>query len=353
MDNLLTEQETISTEPAPASGSDAAPSTQPLISVAGAQPEIVSAETGEDLRLTLGEFSGPLDLLLFLIRQEQVNIYDIPIARITDEYLRYLRMMQELDIALAGDFLVMAATLIEIKSRMLLPRDPNAPAVLEDDDPRRELIDRLLEHQKFKAAAEMLWSRATVERAIYHRGELETDNNNPEVAVGVFDLFKVFQTILARHKEEVLLEIEREEISQAQMIERLRSLVLGSVEVNLREFFELCGSRRELVLAFLSVLELVKESVIALVQRETFGDIFARSKPKEAEQELETTLPASDTGPTPDSQAESADEDGDDDADEDEDDDEDLEDDDDDYDEEEDDEDLESDEDEDEDAPRS
>lgn len=282
MEKLATEQETIPVETAPASGAEVVPA-QPTISVAGAQPEIASAESGEDLRLTLGEFSGPLDLLLFLIRQEQVNIYDIPIARITDEYLRYLRMMQELDIALAGDFLVMAATLIEIKSKMLLPRDPNAPESAEGEDLRRELVDRLLEHQKFKAAAELLWSRATVERAIYHRGELETDNNNPEVAVGVFDLFKVFQTILARHQEEVLMEIEREEVSQAQMIVRLRALVLSSVEVNLREFFELCGTRRELVLAFLSVLELVKESVIALVQRETFGDIFARSKPPESE----------------------------------------------------------------------
>jgi segregation and condensation protein A len=268
------------------------PSTSlPTISVAGAQPAFASDDAGEDLRLTLGEFVGPLDLLLFLIRQEQVNIYDIPIARITDEYLRYLRMMQELDISLAGDFLVMAATLIEIKSKMLLPRDPNAPTADEDDDPRRELIDRLLEHQKYKAAAELLWSRATVERAVFTRGELETDKNNPEIAAGVFDLLKVFQSILARHKEEVMLEIEREEISQAEMITRLRSLVFSSVEVNLREFFELCGSRRELVLAFLSVLELVKESVIALVQRETFGEIFARAKPPEPE--LEATPEAS------------------------------------------------------------
>jgi segregation and condensation protein A len=281
IESTISEEAEPATESAPVAPAEAAPA-QPMINVAGA-PAFASAESGEDLRLTLGEFSGPLDLLLFLIRQEQVDIYEIPIARITDEYLRYLRMMQELDIALAGDFLVMAATLIEIKSRMLLPRDPNAPADLDEDDPRRELIDRLLEHEKFKAAAELLWSRATVERAIYHRGELETDKSNPEVAVGVFDLFKVFQTILARHQEEVLMEIEREEISQAQMIERLRELVLNAVEVNLREFFELCGSRRELVLAFLSVLELVKESVIGLVQRETFGDIFARGKTPEPE----------------------------------------------------------------------
>src|SRR5437764_9471713 len=194
-------------------------STSQTISVAGARPEIV-ADSNDELKLVLGEFAGPLDLLLYLIRQEQVDIYDIPVARITDEYLRYLRLMQEMDIALASDFLVMAAQLIEIKSKMLLPPDPLAETTEEEVlDPRRELIERLLEHQKFKAAAQMLWSRATVERAIYTRAPLETDKSNPEVSAGVFDLLKVFQEILARKKQEVLLEIERDEITMAQMLE--------------------------------------------------------------------------------------------------------------------------------------
>ncbi|MBA3569818.1 MAG: segregation/condensation protein A, partial [Pyrinomonadaceae bacterium] len=179
----------------------------------------------------MGEFEGPLDLLLHLIRQEQVSIYDIPVARITDEYLRYLHLMQNLDMAVAGDFLVMAATLIELKTKMLLPRDPFAPAE-EEADPRNELVDQLLEYQKYKAAAQMLWSRATVERAVFKRAELETDKNNPEVVVGVFDLLKVFQEILGRHKDEVLLEIEREEISMVEMIERLRNMVMSAGELN-------------------------------------------------------------------------------------------------------------------------
>jgi segregation and condensation protein A len=228
------------------------------------------------LKIALGEFEGPLDLLLYLIRQEQINIYDIPIARITDEYLRYLNLMQELDLALAGDFLVMAAQLIEMKSRMLLPRDPLAEEE-ELIDPRTELVDRLLEHQKFKAAAEVLWSRATVERAVFTRAELETDKTNPEVAVGLFDLLAVFQEILARHKEEVLMEIEREEVTMADMIERLRNMVRSAGEVNLRSFFERTQSRRELVVAFLSVLELVRMAEISLRQPETFGEITARA----------------------------------------------------------------------------
>jgi segregation and condensation protein A len=253
-------------------GEDAASAT---LNVAGSRPEIVPDDHTDDLKIVMGEFEGPLDLLLHLIRQEQVSIYDIPIARITAEYLRYLQLMQELDIAVAGDFLVMAATLIELKTKMLLPRDPFAEAE-EEEDPRKDLVDQLLEYQKYKAAAQMLWSRAVVERAVFKRAELDTDKNNPEVVVGVFDLLKVFQEILTRHKEEIQLEIEREEISMAEMLERLRNLVLSSGELNLRVFFERARSRRELVLAFLSVLELVRTTEIRLFQQETFGEILAR-----------------------------------------------------------------------------
>ena len=251
----------------------------PSLNVAGARPEIVAegGEGGEELKLYLGEFAGPLDLLLYLIRQEQVDIYDIPIARITDEYLRYLRLMHDMDIAVASEFLMMAAQLIEIKSKMLLPPDPVADAALaEGEDPRSELIKQLLEHQKFKAAAQMLWSRSTVEQAVYVRAPIETDKANPEVSAGVFDLLKVFQEILARKKQEVMLEIERDEVTMTEMLERLRNMILSAGELNLRQFFERAGTRRELVLAFLSVLEIVRTSEIVLVQESTFGDIVAR-----------------------------------------------------------------------------
>src|SRR5215510_12135543 len=248
----------------------------PSISVAGAAPAIAPDHETDQLKVTLGEFEGPLDLLLYLIRQDQVNIYDIPVARITDEYLRYLKLMEELDLAIAGDFLVMAAQLVELKSRMLLPRD--STAVEEElEDPRSELVNRLLEHEKFKAAAQMLWSRATVEQAVFTRAEIETDKNNPEVAVGLFDLLTVFQKILARHKDEVMLEIEREEVTMAEMIERLRNMVRSAGQLNLMKFFERAQSRRELVVAFLSVLELVRLNEISLRQPETFGEIMAKS----------------------------------------------------------------------------
>jgi segregation and condensation protein A len=259
----------------PQAATESPAATDSPIDVTGSAPELVADQASDDLKIVMGEFDGPLDLLLHLIRQDQINIYDIPVARIADEYLRYLQIMQQLDIAVAGDFLVMAATLIELKTKMLLPRDPFA-APEEDEDPRRELVDQLLEYQKYKAAAQMLWSRATVERAVFKRAEIATDKNNPEVVVGLFDLLKVFQEILARHKEEVLLEIEREEVSLAEMLERLRNMVMSAGELNLRVFFERARSRRELVVAFLSVLELVRSAEVNLFQEQTFGDIVAR-----------------------------------------------------------------------------
>lgn len=237
------------------------------------QPEIV-AESRDELRLKIGEFAGPLDLLLFLIKQEQANIFDIPIARITDEYLKYIRLMEKLDIAVAGDFLVMAATLIEIKSKMLLPPEPRDDDSEEIEDPRKELVDRLLEHQKFKNAAEMLWSRATVEQAVFPRGTIESDENNAEVNAGVFDLLGVFQKILARHKEEIQLEIEREEMSLTEMISSLKERIFKLKIVNLVEFFEKMRSKRELVLAFMAVLEIVRTESVKLSQTQTFGDII-------------------------------------------------------------------------------
>lgn len=237
--------------------------------------EIV-AESRDELKIRLGRFAGPLDLLLFLIRQEQANIFDIPISKITDEYLSYIRLMKSFDIAVAGDFLVMAATLIEIKSKMLLPRDPLADEGDDVEDPRAELVDRLLEYEKFKSAAQMLYERATVEAAVFPRGRIDSDDNNDEVDAGVFDLLSVFQTILARRSEEILLEINREEISLAEMIKTLRRRIAEEVEVNLARVFETLVSKRELVTAFIAVLEIVRTDEVRLVQKLTFGEIVLR-----------------------------------------------------------------------------
>ena len=239
------------------------------------QPQIV-AGSSDELKIKLGAFAGPLDLLLYLIKQEQANIFDIPIAKITDEYLKYVRLMKSLDIAVAADFLVMAATLIEIKSKMLLPRDPFAAPEEEFEDPRQELVDRLLEYEKYKSAAQMLYERTTIEQAVFPRGRIESDENNAEVDASVFDILTVFQKILARHRDEVQMEIQREEISLADMIKALKKRIFDELELSVTAFFEEMHSKRELVTAFIAVLEIVRTEGIRLIQKKTFGDIVLK-----------------------------------------------------------------------------
>ena len=241
----------------------------------------IVTESRDSIKLELGEFAGPLDLLLYLIKQEQANIFDIPIARITGEYLKYIRLMKQLDIALAADFIVMAATLIEIKSKMLLPREIFGETEDEIEDPRKELIDRLLEHQKFQNAAQMLYARSTVEQAIFTRGQIESDENNAEVNATVFDLLTVFQKIMARHKEEIQMEIQREEMSLSEMLKNLKKRIFSAKELYLSEFFNEMKSKQELVLAFIAVLEIVRTESIKLLQEKVFGEIILRKNRSE------------------------------------------------------------------------
>jgi segregation and condensation protein A len=231
------------------------------------------AETTDQYKVKLPDFEGPLDLLLFLIRKEEVSIYDIPIARITAQYLEYLNAMRELDIAVAGDFLLMAATLIHIKSQTLLPRDPNV-AEEELEDPRNELVLQLLEHQKFKGAANALHQRALIEAATFTRGTLETDEENPEVSATVFQLFEVFREVLNRQRALAEIEIEREQVTMAEKIAEISQAINEQEEVSARRMFEGARSKREMVLIFLAILEMVKELIIGLKQAETFGDIL-------------------------------------------------------------------------------
>ena len=250
-----------------------------------AAPEF--AESEDQYKVKLPVFEGPLDLLLYLIRKEEVSIYDIPIARITAQYLEYLTVMRELDIAVAGEFLVMAATLIHIKSQMLLPRDPDAA---EDalEDPRAELVYQLLEHQKFKGAANMLHQRAMIEAATFTRADTETDQNNPEVAATVFQLFEVFREVLDRRHAITEIEIARDEMTMAEKIAEIKLTLEEKGEMSAREMFERSRSRREIVLVFLALLELVKELAIRLSQSETFGEIVITRREEEIRQFTES-----------------------------------------------------------------
>lgn len=245
--------------------------------MSGEQPSVATQSSKENpYKVKLAVFEGPLDLLLYLIKKEEIDIYDIPIARITEQYLQHIMLMQELDIDIASEFIVMAATLIHIKSKLLLPvinpEDPEAENLI---DPRDELVHRLLEHKKFKAAAEMLWSRAEVEQAVFTRAQLETDLENTEVAATVLDLVGVFKKILERRQEEIEVEIANDEITLATKIDEIRSILSTRNEVIVNQLFECARSRREMVITFLAILELVKESVIRLEQQEIFGEIRA------------------------------------------------------------------------------
>ncbi|MBK6428948.1 MAG: segregation/condensation protein A [Blastocatellia bacterium] len=242
-----------------------------------------------DYRVHLDAFDGPLDLLLYLIRKEEVSIYDIPIARITQQYLEYLRLMEELDIAVAGEFLVMAATLIHIKTKMLLPRDPFAEAEGEEiDDPRQELVDRLLEHQRYRTAADFLYQRRILEGEVFTRPVPEDEKSNAEVSAGVFDLLTAFRDAMLRAQALAEIEIARDEVTLSQKLEEVRALLELNPTINVRDLFERAGSRRELVITFLAVLELVKELKVRIHQSEAFGEIEMTRRDPEPES-LEAT----------------------------------------------------------------
>jgi segregation and condensation protein A len=221
-------------------------------------------------------YEGPLDLLLDLIRKQQINIYDIPIAKITQQYLDYLHRMEELNIDVAGEFIFMAATLIYIKSRMLLPPDPTAPQE-EPGDPRAELVERLLEHEKFKNAAEMLQSQRMVEEAMWSRagiGEFAEAEDEPGLAVSVFDLIAAFHEILERARKRPPLEVRREEVTVAQMVEHVKRVLQASPgPVPLEDLAAGYFWRQALIALFLALLELVRVRAILIRQEELFAPI--------------------------------------------------------------------------------
>jgi segregation and condensation protein A len=225
-------------------------------------------------------YEGPLDLLLDLIRKQDIDIYDIPIARITAQYLTYVERMRELDVNVAADFIYMAAVLIHIKSKMLLPRDPLAPADAQED-PRSELVNRLLEHEKFKAAAQMLLQKQQIEDAIWSNPSLkefkDAEGTEPELAADVIDLVKTFQQILDRARSRPILQVDEETVTVSQMIDYLRRrLSLEDKPVRLKQMLGHIGSRQALVCMFLALLELVRLQAVQLKQDRLFGDILIR-----------------------------------------------------------------------------
>lgn len=225
-------------------------------------------------------YEGPLDLLLDLIRKQDIDIYDIPIAKITAQYLSYVERLRELDVNVAADFIYMAAVLIHIKSKMLLPRDPVA-ASEADDDPRSELVNRLIEHEKFKSAAQMLMQKQQIEEAVWSNPAIkefmDAEGTEPEMAADVIDLVKTFQQIIDRVRSRPVLQVDEEGMTVGQMIDYLRRrLSLEDRPIRLKQLLRNVDSRHALVCMFLALLELVRLQAIQLRQDNMFGEILLR-----------------------------------------------------------------------------
>jgi len=239
----------------------------------------------------LDAFEGPLDLLLFLIRKNEVNVYDIPISLITEQYLQYINILQELNLDLAGEFLVMAATLIHIKSKMLLPRPETAEdATGEEEDPREALVRRLLEHQKYRAAAELLHERELVRGAQHARPDERVEavvgeDYEPELEVDLFSLMAAFKGVLERASRKPRMVIPPEQISiedrMAQLLARLSETEACGFE---DLFADGDGSKPFLIVTFLALLEMIRLKLVRVFQAGGAGEIrvYKRARPADA-----------------------------------------------------------------------
>jgi segregation and condensation protein A len=224
-------------------------------------------------------YDGPLDLLLDLIRKQDIDIYDIPIAKITEQYLKYVETIKGFDVDVAAEFIYTASLLIHIKSKMLLPRDPAGPAA--EDDPRMELVNRLLEHERFKTAAQMLLQKQQIEEAVWSNPALKEFQNaegtEPEMAADVVDLVKTFQQILDRARKRPSFDVDEEAVTVSQMINYVRRrLSLEERPVRLKQMLRSLHSRSALVCAFLAILELIRLQAVLARQDSVFGEIVLK-----------------------------------------------------------------------------
>jgi segregation and condensation protein A len=241
------------------------------------QPPLEFESVLEDYPVRLQNFEGPLDLLLHLIKQHQLDIYDIPIALVTQQYLEYLDLMKELDLEVAGEFLVMAATLIHIKSRMLLPR-PDPSQDDPQEDPREALVRRLIEHQKFKAAAELLHEREIQRSAQWGRpdgrvAEVVGEPPEPEIEVDLFSLMAAFRQVLERARQRPKVLLPPEQISIETRIEQLLARLSETEACGFEELFGDVETRSGLIVTFLALLEMIRLRIVRVFQQQAFGPI--------------------------------------------------------------------------------
>jgi len=236
-------------------------------------------------KIRLEMFEGPLDLLLYLVKKDHLNIYDIPIAKVTGQYLEYINLMQLLDLNIVGEFLVMAATLMQIKSKMLLPAEELA-ALEEQEDPRAELVKRLLEYEKFKQIAENLKQREISQQEVFKRPKTDPpadtnvlDKQGVYFEASIFDLINAFSQALKDIPREVFYEVIKDQYTVEQKVHDILHLLLVQTEIKLSELFSKSKSKMEIIVIFLAILELVKMKEIIARQDVEFEDIvIARNK---------------------------------------------------------------------------
>jgi segregation and condensation protein A len=239
-----------------------------------------ASPAGSGYHVVAGQFDGPLDLLLHLVRINQVDILDIPIVRITEQYNAYLEMMLELDLELAGEYLVLAATLIHIKSRMLLPPDPSVEEE-ERGDPRAGLVQELLDYQRFKQASENLQALDSRRSLVWTRAAVAEEFRDEELlAVDLFELLRAFRGLLGRLGEEARLELKRDTVSVAEKIHWLSELLERRPSLDLLSLLADLPTRLDRIATFLAILEMIRLQLIVAFQRKALGEVrIARVDP--------------------------------------------------------------------------
>ena len=226
-------------------------------------------------KVSLDVFEGPLDLLLYLIKKDEVNIYDIPIAKILAEYLQYIELMKLLDLNVAGEFIVMAATLIQIKSKMLLPvEEKTEEEELEELDPRAELVKRLLEYRRFKEAALLLRKKEEHRREHFVRAQQEVSQEDVYFEANLFDLINAFTKALKDVPKELFLEVIKDEFTVEKKIHDILHYLVDEPKILIVDLFDRAKSKLEIIAIFLSILELIRLKEIIIVQKGLFESIL-------------------------------------------------------------------------------
>ncbi len=229
------------------------------------------------MKIRLDIFEGPLDLLLYLIKKDHIDVYDIPIANVVEQYLEFLELMQILDINVASEYMVMAATLINIKSKMLLPQEK--PEEEPEEDPREELVRKLLEYEKFKEAAGYLKDKERQRLKYVSRPQVER-KDEAYFEASIFDLINAFKAALKEVPKDMFLEVIKDEFTIEEKMHDILHLLIEREKVSLAELFASSRSKLEIIVSFLAILELIRMKEIAAIQQDLFSSIMITRREK-------------------------------------------------------------------------